>query len=194
MHEYGDEWFEKYGDELHSALSELSDEFKKNKLHIYLKEKYGCLRSEIISLWDGGIFQPLFGYCISTYTYSTKGLLKYNWARNLCNGIRRFIRFKLDLGHISKKENETLNDYSRRYEKRLWKGLSHINMKIGLVDIVNKKKIKKVNEIVQKVCAKHPDIVDEIIMDLDFYEWIKPCEYGNVDGVKIHEKYWKPLK
>ena len=67
-------------------------------------------------------------------------------------------------------------------------------MKIGLVDIVNKKKIKKVNEIVQKVCAKHPDIVDEIIMDLDFYEWIKPCEYGKVDGVKIHEKYWKPLK
>lgn len=193
-HLYGDEWFEKYGDELDAAISELKDGFRKHNIHIYLKEKYGCIRSDVITLWDGGLFQPLFGYCISIDTYSKDGLLKYDWVRELWNKVRRFIKFQLDSGHISQKDDETFDEYSKRYEKRLWKGLSHISIKIGLIDIVNKRKIRKVNEIVQKVCAKHPDIVDEMICDIDFYEWITPCEYGDVNGVEIHKKYWKLIK
>ena len=193
-HLYGDEWFAKYGDELYEAMSELEDGFRKNGIHIYLKEKYGCIRSEIISLWDGGLFQLLFGYGISIDTYNKDGLLKYDWIRGLWNKVRRFIKFQIDSGHISKKDDETWEDYSKRYEKRLWKGLSHINMKIGLTDFVNKRKIRKVNNIVQKVCTKHPDIVNEMICDIDFYEWITPCEHGSVDGVEIHKKYWKPIK
>lgn len=46
------------------------------------------------------------------------------------------------------------------------------------------------NYAVQKVCKKYPKIVDEIVSDLDGYELIKPGIFGNIDGKKIHDKYW----
>jgi len=49
------------------------------------------------------------------------------------------------------------------------------------------------NYAIQKVCKKYPYMIDEFISCLDGYEMVKPGIFGNVDGIKIHEKYWKTL-
>lgn len=49
------------------------------------------------------------------------------------------------------------------------------------------------NYAVQKACKKYPKIIDEIVSDLDGYEWVKPGAFGPIDGVKIHSKYWKEM-
>jgi len=36
-------------------------------------------------------------------------------------------------------------------------------------------------------------VIDELICDIDGYEMIKPCKYGNIDGVEIHNRYWKRI-
>ena len=47
------------------------------------------------------------------------------------------------------------------------------------------------NYAIQKMCKKYPHIIDELVMDLDGYEIIKPCIFGKVDGINIYKKYWK---
>lgn len=49
------------------------------------------------------------------------------------------------------------------------------------------------NYAVQKACARYPHITEEIVVDLDWPEYIKPGIFGDVDGMKIHNKYWKQL-
>lgn len=49
------------------------------------------------------------------------------------------------------------------------------------------------NYAVQKMCKKYPEIIDEIVSDLDGYEMVKPGIFGNIDGEKIHKKYWKTI-
>lgn len=49
------------------------------------------------------------------------------------------------------------------------------------------------NYAVQRACKKYPNIVDEIVADLDKYELVKPGIFGKIDGVKIHNKYWTKL-
>ncbi len=46
------------------------------------------------------------------------------------------------------------------------------------------------NYAVQKMCKKYPNIVDELVADLDGYKFIKPGIFGYVDGKAIHHKYW----
>lgn len=43
------------------------------------------------------------------------------------------------------------------------------------------------NYAIQKMCKKYPNLVDELVSDLDGYEMVK----GKVDGKTIHEKYWR---
>ena len=50
------------------------------------------------------------------------------------------------------------------------------------------------NYAVQKMCKKYPNIVDELVADLDGYELIKPGIFGTIDGRTIHNKYWKTLE
>lgn len=49
------------------------------------------------------------------------------------------------------------------------------------------------NYAIQQACKKYPNIVDELVSDLEKYELIKPGIFGPVDGVKIHNKYWKSI-
>jgi len=47
------------------------------------------------------------------------------------------------------------------------------------------------NYAIQKMCKKYPHLVDELVSDLDGYKMVKPGIFGNIDGEKIHKKYWK---
>ena len=69
--------------------------------------------------------------------------------------------------------------------------MSAVNRRIGLTWIINKWQIKKINQLFQNVCKNHPDIVDELVSDTDCYMYIKPGKYGDVDGQRIRDKYWK---
>jgi hypothetical protein len=46
------------------------------------------------------------------------------------------------------------------------------------------------NYAIQKMCKKYPNIIDELVSDLEGYKMIKPGIFGKVDGVTIHNKYW----
>lgn len=50
------------------------------------------------------------------------------------------------------------------------------------------------NYAIQKMCKKYPDIIDEIVVDLDYYEFVKPGIFGKIDGKIIHDKYWITYK
>lgn len=191
LQEDEDEYSERYYDELYDVIAELKAGFRKYNLHIYVSEKNGYVRDEVIQLWDGGIFLPLFGYCVSVDTYSKKGLLKYDWVRDACNRFRRFIRYKVDKGIIPMREGETLQEYSDRSERRWWKGICHISEKTGLLKFVNDRKADKINRVFQEVCKRHPNLIDSIIRDLDCYPCIRPSKWGDTDGEKIHKKFWK---
>lgn len=49
------------------------------------------------------------------------------------------------------------------------------------------------NLATQIVCKKYPEIIDEFVLDMDMYKAVKPGIFGDVDGEKIHKKYWKSL-
>lgn len=49
------------------------------------------------------------------------------------------------------------------------------------------------NYAIQKMCRKYPEITDELVSDLDGYEFVKPGIFGSVDGTVIHKKYWKTM-
>lgn len=46
------------------------------------------------------------------------------------------------------------------------------------------------NITIQRACRRYPEIIDELVSDLDFPELIRPGVFGNVDGLQIHSKYW----
>jgi len=46
------------------------------------------------------------------------------------------------------------------------------------------------NYAVQQACKKYPEIVDEIVADLDGYALIKPGIFGTIDGETVHNKHW----
>jgi hypothetical protein len=49
------------------------------------------------------------------------------------------------------------------------------------------------NYAIQKMCKKFPNIVDELVADLDGYEMVKPGIFGKVDGTVINKKYWRTM-
>lgn len=46
------------------------------------------------------------------------------------------------------------------------------------------------NQIIQKVCKQHPQLIDAIVANLTLYALIKPIKSGKVDGEQVHNKYW----
>lgn len=46
------------------------------------------------------------------------------------------------------------------------------------------------NYAIQKACKKYPNIVDELVSDLDWYQAVKPGIFGKVDGTEIHNRHW----
>ena len=147
MHFWGDEWFQKYGDEFNKAIRELDKGLR--ELHIFVcgKEKYGCYRTDFFCLWQG------------------------SWL--FWNGKFNVKHSKLQL---------TLDSTCR------W-----LNNKLGIVKLVQCWQKRGINKLFQRVCKEHPYIVDELISDTDCYMYIKPGKYGDIDGEKIHNKYWKQI-
>lgn len=47
------------------------------------------------------------------------------------------------------------------------------------------------NYAIQKMCKKHPHIINEIVSNLDGYRMVKPGLFGNVDGTAIHSRFWR---
>jgi hypothetical protein len=46
------------------------------------------------------------------------------------------------------------------------------------------------NYAIQRACKKYPNIIDELVADLDGYELVKPGIFGPVSGEEINKKYW----
>lgn len=144
-HFWGDEWFQKYGDEFNKTIRELDKGLR--ELHIFVcgKEKFGCYRTDFFMLWGG-----------SWLFWNGKFNVKHS-------------KFQLTLDKICK-----------------W-----FNYGLGIVALVRYWQKQEINKLFQRVCKEHPDIVDELISDTDCYMYIKPGKYGDIDGEKIHSKYWK---
>ena len=49
------------------------------------------------------------------------------------------------------------------------------------------------NLIIQIACRNYPNIVDELCMDLQYPELVKPGWFGEVDGIEIHDKHWNTV-
>lgn len=49
------------------------------------------------------------------------------------------------------------------------------------------------NYAIQTTCKKYPEVVDELVQGLDYYQLVKPCIFGSVCGKTIHEKYWRKV-
>lgn len=49
------------------------------------------------------------------------------------------------------------------------------------------------NITMQLICKKYPNVVDEMISDINGYKIIKPCMFGDLDGEVIHKKYWRVI-
>lgn len=56
MHEWGDEWFEKHGQNFNQAINWFWKFTKRwGRIKLYNKEKYGTHRTDLLQFWDGGL-------------------------------------------------------------------------------------------------------------------------------------------
>jgi len=141
-HEWGDDW--EHWDMMWKAVSECGRVFRKARVFVYDKEKYGTYNCSVLGMYDGTLRWLLGAYSVRFET---------NWY-----------------------------DYVDRF-------FAKILRIIGFVKIVNRLQVKLVNRGLQKIYLKYPEIVNELVCDVDCYEWIK----GEVDGEFIHKKYWTEL-
>ena len=173
MHYWGDDWFKEHGDNLYSAINTVEKRIRKwARMGVCGKEKFGTWRDEYLTFWDGGIGQIFCGY---------RGWWGLNWWTKLL--------FTIDHNLIPIKRVKTET-------KVVWLkvGLSNFNRMIGLVKLVNKWQARMLNKAVQITCKEYPDVIDELVSEVDCYQCIKPCKWGDVDGEAIHNKYWTILK
>ncbi len=168
MHYWGDEWFQQYGDQLYEAIELLGRRMRKwAKVGVCKKEKWGAMRTDFLTFWDGGLSQIFFGYGCW-------------WGGSW---IEKFVHF---IDH-------SLIPYKKTKYGWLRVGLADFNGLIGLRKLVNKWQVRMINKAFQVTCREYPDIIDELVSDVDCYNCIKPCKWGDVDGEAIHRKYWKSL-
>lgn len=131
-----------------------------------------CYRDDFLTFWNGGIGQILCGY---------RGWWGLNWWTKMW--------FAIDHNLIPIKRVK-IN------EKAVWMkvGLVNFSRLIGLTKLVNKWQARQLNKAFQITCKEYPDVIDELISEVDCYQCIKPCKWGDVDGEAIHNKYWTTLK
>lgn len=142
-----------------------------------------------------------------------------DWFKQHGNKLYKAIDYCMDtwlkygrIGSHGKEKYGTFRDHVRFYSA--WTAIhclirpSHVyyswgktlfNIDLFLGKIVRLLRINKLivswqkivyNYAVQQACKKYPEVIDEIVADLDGYELIKPGIFGKVDGTKIHHKYW----
>ena len=164
MHYWGDEWFEKNGNDLYQAIDFIEKNLRKHQIGVCGKEKYGTYRDQFLNFWSGGLYDLLFGHRCYIGTFH-----KYpKWVETIIDSIHRFIYYKLDYYVICP-----------------------INQKLGLIKLIHDHQAKMYNKTFQLACKKWPNVITELIVDIDGYEMIKPCKWGNIDGTSIHNKYWR---
>jgi hypothetical protein len=190
MHYWGDEWFQKNGNDLNNAIDFIETYLTKHHIGVCGKEKYGTYRDEYLRFWSGGLYEILFGYSVYIGTWRFKN---YPKLQSLINKIHHFIYYKVDCGTPEKRENESFEEYSTRFKNRKWKGLQHYSSQIGLTKLIQNHQAKHYNKAFQLACKKWPNVKEELIVMVDGYKMIKPCKWGEVDGEEIHNKYWKKL-
>lgn len=197
MHIWGDEWFDKHGDNLYAAIGYIEKNLRKNGIEAIGKEKYGTYRSEITGFWDGGIYQLLFGYriCIGPFRPS-----RIKWLNSLQVFFHKFIYWVIDNGWtvkmITTKDNlemikERFTDENGNFIER---GFKSWMRKTAFYKRFTEKKKDTYNRVFQEACKKWPDVIDELIVDTDWYYLIEPGKYGNVSGKAIHDKYYEKLE
>ena len=76
MHEWGDEWFQQYGNDLHFAICELDNGLRDLHICVCGKEKYGCYRTDGFSLWNGSWRNWIGDY---NYSYPTNPIGHAFW-------------------------------------------------------------------------------------------------------------------
>lgn len=65
--------------------------------------------------------------------------------------------------------------------------------KTGILKKVNNWQKSRINKIYQEICKEHPEILNELIVDINFEDWIIPGKYGIIDGKTIQNKYWTKI-
>ena len=148
-HFWGDEWFEKHGNDLEAAIRYCTDVWRKwGRIGSHSKEKYGSMRDHV----------RFYGAWWAVYELVKPGYMYYS-------GPKWFYKTDLFLGRIIV--------FLRLYLPVQWY------------------QAQVYNYAVQQACKRYPEIIDEIVADLDGYELVKPGLFGKVDGTKIHDKYWR---
>ena len=167
MHEWGDDWFKKYGTEFNRAITVLEKRIRKwAHAGVCGKEKWGCYRDEYLTLWNGGL-----RYLLTPYRGWVIGHSK--WATFL---------WYIDT-HLLPIKKIKYGWY--------WVGIADLNRVLGLTKLYHKFQERRINKAFQVTCKEYPHFIDELISDVDCYKLIKPCKWGDIDGEAIHKKYWK---
>lgn len=147
MHQWGDEWFKKNGEDFDKSINYCIGFWKRwGRIGSHGKEKYGTFRDNVY-FWDGGIHSLIWP--------------GYVWVVN------KFLYYQIDQKIV--------------IPFMLWSRI----IKLGLW---YQKQIY--NYPIQKMCKKYPHLTDELVSDLDYYDYIKPGIFGKVDGTEIANKYW----
>ena len=200
MHYWNDEWFEKNGKDLYEAIDWVEKELRKNRIRVCGKEKYGTYRDEYLCWWDGSLTQLLYGpnkYLRPPYRAS-----KIEWLNRLQEKLCDFIYWRIDSGWTREMMREKDNDklmkliherFSDKDGNPVDRGLRTKVMKTKFYKRYCQRRKDAYNKVFQLACKKWPNVVDELIVDVDGWEWIKPCKWGDADGRAIHDKYWKTL-
>lgn len=76
---------------------------------------------------------------------------------------------------------------------RITYGLCDLTRVIGLTKLVHKFQARGINKAFQITLKEYPHLLDELTSCIDCYECIKPCRWGDVDGVEIHNRHWTKL-
>lgn len=68
FHEWGDYWFGMNGDDFYYAINEISKEFKKIRVFVYDKEKFGSYNCTLLGLYNGTLRWALGEYSVRRET------------------------------------------------------------------------------------------------------------------------------
>ena len=180
MHFWGDEWFKEHGDDMYTAIDKIEDGLRRHGIGVCGKEKWGCYRDDFLRFWDGGIYYIVFGPSLS---FTPKRYYRWKPFRKLVEFIHRAVWW-LDHAVIP---------YKKTKYGWLKGGIATFNTWIGITKPVWDYQARMYNKVIQQVCAEYPDIVDELVSDLSGYKMIKPCKWGDVDGVEVHDRHWVPV-
>jgi hypothetical protein len=60
----------------------------------------------------------------------------------------------------------------------------------GILYVGQKIQFAAYNYAFQRACKKYPNVIDELVSEIDYPELVKPGFFGKVDGRAIQKKYW----